>query len=280
MAGKDAAEPSWRELAAELRARGLARRADDTRATMAARLREAALADPRAGTPARLVPAVVGPAETLDELAPLVARFGGRRVAREAAVLPPGRAPAFKRAVRRWAPHLAATEQPGAWSSDVEAALWAAARFVLSLQETLGWPAALAPTELELVQAPTDPAAERRANALVRLWTAALDARLDPLAEVQPELARPRAPVPLAPFQAILRQALAESRCVLLVYQGATRAAVTRRTVEPQALEQRHGQEYLRAFCHWRQQERLFRLDRVLSAELLEERFGEPGGGE
>ena len=79
--------------------------------------------------------------------------------------------------------------------------------------------------------------------------------------------------------RAVLEQALAERRCVRLVYAGAGKRKLTRREVEPRALEDAVDRTYLRAYCRWRKSERTFRLDRIHNLELLDERFDDRGDG-
>lgn len=241
---------------------------------MAARLRAA---DAAATPPAlRVLPALVGSPELLDALASTLSRFGGRRLTREAVLLPADRLLALRRAARRRGLPLVQVDPLDAYSPELRPALWAAARFVRSLAEALGWPHELVPAQLDDLPAPTDPIAELRAARLLRAWTAALDAALDPLAEAVLEPTGAAASPGPAGLPDMIRRALDEARCLSLTYRGATRGVLTRRVVEPRALEASHGQTYLRAFCRWRQAERLFRLDRVISARLLRERFGLP----
>ena len=51
-----------------------------------------------------------------------------------------------------------------------------------------------------------------------------------------------------------------------------TRARVTRRRVHPLRLESRWGQQYLVAHCELRQDERWFRLDRIVELSLARAR--------
>ena len=50
----------------------------------------------------------------------------------------------------------------------------------------------------------------------------------------------------------------------------------TRRVVDPYAVLQREGRWHLFGYCHLRRDTRLFRLDRMLEAEVLEETFERP----
>lgn len=68
-----------------------------------------------------------------------------------------------------------------------------------------------------------------------------------------------------------LAGAIAQARAVRLVYAGVTRDEVTDRIVDPGALVRHGGRTYLTAWCRDAGAERIFRLDRVLSAEVLDE---------
>jgi len=56
-----------------------------------------------------------------------------------------------------------------------------------------------------------------------------------------------------------------------LQYFSAGRNQTTRRVVEPYWLEERHDIKYLRAYCHTAEDVRLFRLDRILACETVEQ---------
>ncbi|MBM3686183.1 MAG: WYL domain-containing protein [Actinobacteria bacterium] len=68
-----------------------------------------------------------------------------------------------------------------------------------------------------------------------------------------------------------LARAIADARAVRLVYAGITRDEVTDRVVDPGALVRHSGRTYLTAWCRKAGAERIFRLDRILSAEVLDE---------
>ena len=65
--------------------------------------------------------------------------------------------------------------------------------------------------------------------------------------------------------------ALARGRALRLVYAGATRDAITDRVVDPRAVVHQDGYDYLDAWCRSAGAQRTFRLDRVMSAEVLAE---------
>ena len=66
--------------------------------------------------------------------------------------------------------------------------------------------------------------------------------------------------------------ALTERRQVRLRHRSEVRDEVTERVVDPVALATAEGHGYLDAWCHLVQDRRLFRLDRIEAAELLETR--------
>ncbi|MBO3749013.1 WYL domain-containing protein [Streptosporangiaceae bacterium NEAU-GS5] len=84
----------------------------------------------------------------------------------------------------------------------------------------------------------------------------------------------------LGGFEAVKRaidQALA-GRFVLRVDYLSTKGVRTTRDVEPSiCLGGRGGHWYLVAWCRLREDVRVFRLDRIMGAEVTDERFPEPG---
>ncbi len=73
-----------------------------------------------------------------------------------------------------------------------------------------------------------------------------------------------------------LQQATRERRQVTLDYYAYGRDEHTRRTVDPYRVYADEGAWYLLAHCHQAGGERLFRVDRIESLELLETTFAEP----
>jgi proteasome accessory factor C len=115
--------------------------------------------------------------------------------------------------------------------------------------------------------------------------TDALTKALEKLEKVLPSGARERyrqmskqldlaleAPVGLA----ALSQAIVERREVELDYFTSSRNEPTRRSVQPHELFSHRGQWYLQGHCLTRGDVRLFRLDRIRSLELTEQRFEVP----
>jgi DNA polymerase-3 subunit epsilon len=65
-----------------------------------------------------------------------------------------------------------------------------------------------------------------------------------------------------------LQEAFQTGKLLYLRYQGGN-AAETTRVVQPLEMCYEHGHGYLRAFCHLRQDERNFRLDRIVELRLV-----------
>lgn len=75
------------------------------------------------------------------------------------------------------------------------------------------------------------------------------------------------------PIFAALRTAVEESTSVRIEYYSASRETATRRTIDPYRLINVGGQWYVLANCHSAREQRLFRLDRIMSAEATGEPF-------
>jgi proteasome accessory factor C len=74
----------------------------------------------------------------------------------------------------------------------------------------------------------------------------------------------------------LLREAITDHRAVDLEYYTYTRDALTRRRVEPHLVFATVGHWYMSGYCHLAQDRRMFRLDRIKSLDLTEDRFNEP----
>jgi hypothetical protein len=70
-----------------------------------------------------------------------------------------------------------------------------------------------------------------------------------------------------AATQATIERAVEKDTPVEIVYHTAGRGERTTRVVEPLRLEERGGATYLVAYCRLRQAERVFRVDRIESAQ-------------
>jgi proteasome accessory factor C len=73
-----------------------------------------------------------------------------------------------------------------------------------------------------------------------------------------------------------LQEAVAERRQVDLDYYSYGRDQLTHRRVDPWRVHAEQGQWYLEAWCHSSDDVRVFRLDRVAGASVLDERFALP----
>lgn len=74
----------------------------------------------------------------------------------------------------------------------------------------------------------------------------------------------------------VVRQGVREHRQVKLAYYAYGRDELTDRVVDPYRVTTDQGQWYLSGFCHLADGDRLFRIDRIRTAELLRTHF-EPG---
>jgi proteasome accessory factor C len=131
----------------------------------------------------------------------------------------------------------------------------------------------------------SEAAALAAAAELLRPATDELSSALAKLEKVIPTAARDRyreigqkldvaavAPAEVAP----ITRAIVEHREVELEYFSGGRGQTERRTVRPHELFSHRGVWYLSAFCCTRQDERLFRLDRIKQLSLTDRRYA-PG---
>lgn len=121
------------------------------------------------------------------------------------------------------------------------------------------------------------PAVEGALAKLERVMSEALRGRVRALQKtVSIAATRPQAP---ARSKALLTLAAAvgEQRRVLLRYRSGS-SRETEREVDPYGVMHREGYWYAVGHCHLRRGMRLFRLDRVLEAEMLGETFARPVG--
>ena len=119
------------------------------------------------------------------------------------------------------------------------------------------------------------PAVEGALAKVERVMPEALRGRLRALEQTVTLSAVPPAAPPDAEAISALAGATGRSRRVRLRYRSVRREE-TLRAVDPYALLQREGRWYLFGHDHLRKDARLFRLDRVLEAEALEEPFERP----
>ncbi|MGV3525605.1 MAG: helix-turn-helix transcriptional regulator [Candidatus Sericytochromatia bacterium] len=73
-----------------------------------------------------------------------------------------------------------------------------------------------------------------------------------------------------------IHEALDQSRVLRMEYYSMDREEINQREVEPYFLEKRYNYYILMAYCRWREDIRLFRVDRIKSLEVLSELFDKP----
>ena len=121
------------------------------------------------------------------------------------------------------------------------------------------------------------PAVEGALAKLERVMPEALRGRVRAIQEtVSIAAGRPQAPASSEVFLT-LAAAVGEQRRVLLRYRSGW-SRETEREVDPYGVMHLEGYWYAVGHCHLREGMRLFRLDRILDAEMLEETFARPGG--
>lgn len=85
----------------------------------------------------------------------------------------------------------------------------------------------------------------------------------------QVEVVLPRTAARITRLRGILEGAIRDGRQVQLVYYVPTRDEATERVVDPLAVGTQDGYEYLDAWCHQADDQRLFRIDRISAVEVL-----------
>jgi predicted DNA-binding transcriptional regulator YafY len=121
------------------------------------------------------------------------------------------------------------------------------------------------------------PAVEGALAKVERVMPEALSGRLRVLEQTVVLSVTPPASLPEGEMVSDMAGAVGERRRVWLRYRSARREE-TERVVDPYALLQRERRWHLFGWCHLRKDQRLFRLDRVLDAGVLEETFERPAG--
>ena len=119
------------------------------------------------------------------------------------------------------------------------------------------------------------PAVEGALAKVERVMPEALRERLRVLEQTVTLSVVPPAALPDAEVVSELAGAVGRRRRVRLRYRSVRREE-TQRVVDPYTLLQREGRWHLFGRCHLRKGLRLFRLDRMLEAEVLEEAFQRP----
>jgi len=65
----------------------------------------------------------------------------------------------------------------------------------------------------------------------------------------------------------VLNRAIVEERCVEIDYYSLNQGKFTKRKIKPHDIERKGGRAYLNAFCHLRNDDRVFRVDRIKRIE-------------
>ena len=86
----------------------------------------------------------------------------------------------------------------------------------------------------------------------------------------QVDVRLPRQQARVSQLSELLSDAVERQRQVRLEYYVPTRDESTERVVDPLRVASRDGNTYLDAYCHLAEDQRLFRLDRISSAEVLD----------
>lgn len=165
---------------------------------------------------------------------------------------------------------------PGRMPDDLIEAEWAGGHVYLRNADTIARPLRLGPDEAtalvaglrSVAGAPGLPAEDREnAHRLAeRIVGAAGPLRSLVEGTVVQEAASPQDD----PLAADLRRAVQEQRRVRLVHVAHGRDEASTREVSPMRVVAVDGQTYLEAWCHTAQGVRLFRLDRIASAQVLD----------
>ncbi|MHA1378194.1 MAG: WYL domain-containing protein [Candidatus Helarchaeota archaeon] len=61
----------------------------------------------------------------------------------------------------------------------------------------------------------------------------------------------------------MLNKVIKIGNCVEIEYYSFNQEKFTQRKIEPEIIERRNSKTYLNAFCHLRNDERVFRIDRI-----------------
>lgn len=77
-------------------------------------------------------------------------------------------------------------------------------------------------------------------------------------------------PQPQIDILPLLEEAIAQNSDIRITYLAAGSGQRTIRRLTPYWLEIQYGTLYLNAWCHLREEERIFRLDRIEACEILE----------
>ncbi len=68
----------------------------------------------------------------------------------------------------------------------------------------------------------------------------------------------------------VLKKAIAEGLCVEIDYYSRNQGKFTKRKIEPESIERRSGRAYVNAFCRLRNEDRVFKVERIKKIEVCE----------
>lgn len=75
---------------------------------------------------------------------------------------------------------------------------------------------------------------------------------------------------PTSETMKVLNKAIEDEICVEIDYYSLSQGKFTKRKIEPESIERRSSKAYLNAFCHLRNEDRVFRVDRIKRIEVCE----------
>ena len=158
-------------------------------------------------------------------------------------------------------------EASGELDAGAAAHLWAAARIYARLSQFIELPFRLPAGLLDRLAERMSPQSRAAAQAAVDRALERLEQAIDGWTPHPP----PGPGLPVEETLALIEKAIAEGRTLTMAYWTGGRGVLTRRIVEPYRIEWRGDVPYLVAYCHLREDERVFRLDRIRECELGED---------
>ncbi|MNT60093.1 hypothetical protein D3C72_1976500 [compost metagenome] len=99
---------------------------------------------------------------------------------------------------------------------------------------------------------------------------------VDPLQAITADSSHPLPMYAIDGVRPILEQALDEQRSVEIVYFSMTREEFTTRKVDPYGLKPDGDLLWMVAYCHLREDMRVFRVDRIKEASLTHDSYNRP----
>ncbi len=104
----------------------------------------------------------------------------------------------------------------------------------------------------------------------------AISNSIDPTARLEDQIVLERPSRPVLHHFSLLRQAVENHRKTKINYYSLTRDETSTRVIRPYFLMKYLGYWYLTAYCEMRKDPRTFKFERILSVDLLKERFAAP----